>query len=188
MTDPAPSPLRDHLLDLVRFDRWANRAVTDAAALAPESEDRSEVVRLFAHLTRAAEIWAGRVGGTDAAALPVWPDGPDAALAASAGRAERAADAWAEIVGAASDADLARPVRYRTSAGRPFETPLAEIAAHVSHHGAHHRGQIVRLLRGAGAVPPALDYVAYVRSRGSQPSEAVAPSESPVLPRSPSHP
>ena len=58
---------------------------------------------------------------------------------------------------------LLAPVAYHNSRGEPFETPLAEISAHVVSHGAYHRGQIAALLRAAGLAPPPTDRIAYAR-------------------------
>jgi uncharacterized damage-inducible protein DinB len=166
-TVPAPTPeaqmntLHEALDLLFRFDAWANRTV--ASALAREGvPGQAEAARLFAHLTRASEVWLGRVQRSPAAALPVWPEGPDADLAASAARAEATASAWRDHLREAPD--LSVPIAYVNTRGEAFETPLGEIALHVTHHGTHHRAQISRVLREGGVPPPALDLIAFVRS------------------------
>ena len=179
-----PPPLPAHLAFLFRFDAWANRAV--AAALASDAARGSgvdpvrvgEAARLFAHLTRAAEVWLGRVEGTEAAGLPIWPDDTD--VTASAARGARAAAGWQARLRAASDAGLGRGVRYTNSRGERFETALAEIAAHVVTHGSHHRGQVARLLREAGLAPPALDLIAYARSPERRPRDLGRPRLGPA--------
>jgi uncharacterized damage-inducible protein DinB len=157
---PPPS-LHDTLDLLFRFDAWANRAV--ASALAREGiPGQAEAARLFAHLTRASEVWLGRVQRSPAAALPVWPEGSDAELAASAARAEATASAWRDHL--RQTPDLSATVAYTNSRGEAFETSLAEIALHATHHGTHHRAQVSRILREGGVPPPALDLIAFVRS------------------------
>ena len=108
-----PSPLHRHLDLLFRYDADANRAVADALSTAgpPDAGPLAEAARLFAHLTRAAEVWLGRVQETDSAALPIWPDDLD--VAASAARGARAADGWRALLRATSEAELDRRVRAR---------------------------------------------------------------------------
>lgn len=163
------SSLSHHLVSLFAYDLWANRALADALggaahpAGAPPFDPApvEEAARLFAHLTRASEVWLGRAEGTDAARLPVWP--ADVDVAASL---ERAAAGWRAHLHAADDGELGRAVAYTNSRGERFETGLTAIAAHVVNHGTHHRGQAVRLLREAGLEPPVLDLIAYVRGPG----------------------
>lgn len=165
-----PPSLSDHLASLFAYDLWADRALADAlgGALYPagtppfDTAPVEEAARLFAHLTRASEVWLGRVEGTEAAGLPVWPSDPD--VPASLARAERAAAGWRALFHETDD--LGRTVAYATSRGERFGTALSEIAAHVVNHGTHHRGQAVRLLREAGLEPPVLDLIAYVREPG----------------------
>lgn len=173
------SPLHRHLAFLFAFDLWANRAVADAlsGALDPTASrtggDRvGEAARLFAHLTRASEVWLGRVQRTDAAGLPVWPE--EVGVPSSAARAARTELAWRVFLASTSTEGLGRGVQYANSRGERFETALSEIAAHVVNHGSHHRGQIARLLRETGLPPPALDLIAYARGPEREPERVAS--------------
>lgn len=164
--------LLDHLDTLFAYDLWANRALAAAlgeaspGGVASESPEVREAARLFAHLTRASEVWLGRVEGTGAAGLPVWPSDGD--VAASLARAERAAAGWRAHLRAVGDRGLGQAIAYRNTRGERFETERAGIIAHVVNHGTHHRGQAVHLLREAGLEPPVLDVIAYLRGPGRQ--------------------
>lgn len=167
---PAASPLHEHFAFLLGFDVWANaaaaHALTDAFHDEPPGHPLREAVRLFVHVTRSSALWLGRVQQTDDARLDIWPEQVDRALLAEgAGRAPQTAAAWRALLEATPAADLRRPVVYHNLSGTRYETPLAEIVAHVVNHGSHHRGQIARRLREAGIAPPVLDLIAYARSR-----------------------
>lgn len=159
------SMLRTHLRTLFQFDQWANETIADALRTAPPGPARDEAARLFAHVERASTIWLGRVRGTSDADLPVWPTAAESSdVSATAARSRERAAAWRAHLHRATDADLQRPTRYRNSSGRAFATPLSEIATHVVLHGGHHRAQITRLLREAGATPPGIDFIVFARS------------------------
>jgi len=63
----------------------------------------------------------------------------------------------------ASEADFARIVSYRNSAGHPYQSTVEDILLHVALHGSYHRGQIATLLRQSGSEPVLTDYIAFIR-------------------------
>jgi uncharacterized damage-inducible protein DinB len=182
--DAHPHGSAAHVLALLRYTAWAHARmldalhdalVTHAAAQAgePLPESLRQACRVADHVLRAERIWRGRVEGTGDARLAVWPEAgtwkaPAARdLEARARGLEASSHAWRRLVRAAGDAGLGRRVRYRTSRGTAYATPLGDIVTHVAHHGTHHRAQIALLLREAGHTPPATDYVAFTRAAGA---------------------
>lgn len=157
MTDAVPllPTLLDHLA-------WADaRARASVRAIAPDAPERARAERLYAHLAAAAHVWLARLEGR-APAHPVWPALP---LDAAAALADESV-AGLRRIAAGGEAALARTVAYRTSAGTPHASTVADVLAHVALHGSHHRGQIAMLARQAGADPAATDYVVFARERG----------------------
>ena len=67
-------------------------------------------------------------------------------------------EAWAD---AATDADIARHVPFKSRFVGDAGLPAWQIVMHVVNHGTLHRGQIVGMLRQLGAKPPATDIVFY---------------------------
>ena len=65
-------------------------------------------------------------------------------------------EAWAD---AATDADLARQVPFKSRFVGNAGLPAWQIVMHVVNHGRLHRGQIVGMLRQLGVKPPATDIV-----------------------------
>ena len=159
-----------HFIGLFRYTRWANARIVEALSETSilESEPLRRARALLSHLLRSQVVWLGRVQGTEAAQLPFWDEDP---LDECARRSEASSRDWLAFLRGCSKADLARPVHYQNSKGKPFATDLQDIAAHVVNHSTHHRAQIALLLREAGLEPPATDYIFYVRSAEAHPQE-----------------
>ncbi len=54
-------------------------------------------------------------------------------------------------------------VAYRTSGGEDWSIRLDLILAHLFNHQTHHRGQLHALVKEAGAEPPPLDLIYFLR-------------------------
>jgi len=149
--------------DLFAYDAWANermaRMLERTASIAPE------IVRIFAHVVAAEELWHARVAGEEYRSIAVWPETD---VRVSARRLEAAERRWSESARAWSDADLARRVAFTNTRGEPCEDEIGDIARQVVLHGVHHRAQIALLLRLGGIEPANLDYIMWRRqqSRG----------------------
>lgn len=133
---------------------WAGARLADAVDATPAAE----ALRPLAHALAADRFWHRRLTAGETAGLEVWP-----ALDAAGCRAllaETTAD-WQAFLSSAPD--LGATVAYRTTEGEPFESRVGDVLDHVLLHAAHHRGQANAALRAAGAVPPWLDLIAWVR-------------------------
>ena len=140
--------MNDMLLNLMHHMRWADALVADALDHPATNPD---VIGLFAHIAAVEHLWYARIHER-APTVAVWPT-----LAATH------ADLFEEIARAATDASLARRVRYRNSAGREFDSSVEDIMTHVAMHGSHHRGQILQRLRASGREPPYVDFIQFMR-------------------------
>jgi uncharacterized damage-inducible protein DinB len=149
--------VHETLLRLIRHMRWADAIV--AEALADGDATGGEAARLFAHIAAVEHLGYSRIQQR-APEHPVWPD-----LDVSAARtlASHHAGLFEALVTGAEPAVLDRTVAYRNSAGRDYGNRIADIVLHTAMHGEHHRGQIARLLRDAGADPPYTDYIQFAR-------------------------
>jgi len=61
-------------------------------------------------------------------------------------------------------------IKYRNTAGTPFEGPLWPMLQHVVNHSSYHRGQIATLLRQLGAKPMATDLIVFHRELAAKAS------------------
>jgi len=156
MPSPPPRTAAD-AATLLQYNRWASDRVLDTLQSAADGPERA--VELFSHLLRAQDVWYGRVAGTDHADLDFWATDP---LSTCAERLDASTQRWASVLEKRAG-HLDQAISYTNSKGTPFETPLRDICTHVVNHGTHHRAQIALVLREADIVPPATDYIFYLR-------------------------
>jgi uncharacterized damage-inducible protein DinB len=120
-----------------------------------------DALRLYAHLLAAEHVWISRIEGREPE-MPVWPAlGLDECAALSA----KNHAAYALLAETLSRDELQRLVRYRNSKGDEFANTVEDIFMHVALHGAYHRGQVARIVRGEGGAPQATDYIFFIRER-----------------------
>jgi len=156
MPPPPPHPAAD-VTTLFEYNRWASTRVLDTLQSADGVPERA--VELLSHLLRTQDVWYGRVMSTQHADLDFWATDP---LSACAERLDASTRRWNAVLDERGD-NLDQPVSYTNSKGTPFETPLRDICTHVVNHGTHHRAQIALVLREVDIVPPATDYIFYLR-------------------------
>ena len=158
------------LQTLVAYNVWADRRVLDAveriapdALSSPASVSHGSLLGTLAHIYAAESIWRLRCEvGVSPTALPTASDFPT--LGALRERWEDEAHAWRAFVATLTDADAQRTVRYTTTRGAAFETPLWQIVVHVVNHGTQFRAEAAVLLTQHGASPGDLDLIAYLRT------------------------
>lgn len=143
-----------------RHHAWAGARLIEAL----ETTSAPDALRPFAHALAADQIWHRRLTGGPQADLAIWP-----ALDAAGCRVlytETTAD-WRRLLEGPFDLEAA--VAYQNSRGAVFENRVGDVLDHVLMHAAHHRGQANVALRTAGAVPPALDFIVWVREGEPEP-------------------
>jgi uncharacterized damage-inducible protein DinB len=91
---------------------------------------------------------------------PVWPTLGLDACAALAAENEAGYRAFFEHLG---EGQLDAPIRYRTSQGQEFLTPVLDILTQVIAHGPYHRGQIAKVVGRSGGVAVNTDFITFVR-------------------------
>ena len=120
-----------------------------------------DALRLYAHIMAAENIWLARIGEHEPD-VTVWP-ALDLDQCAALGAKNHAA--FALLAETLTAGELQRAVRYRNSKGEEFVNTVEDILMHVAMHGAYHRGQVARIVRGEGGAPQATDYIFFIRER-----------------------
>jgi uncharacterized damage-inducible protein DinB len=117
------------------------------------------VIREYAHIIGAEEVWLSRLEGRTAS-LAVWPELTREELATAA---RDIRTGYTHYLAALGEEDLTKSVSYTNTAGRSFVTPIRDILLHVTLHGHYHRGKVNLLLRQSNLSPSPVDFIAFAR-------------------------
>lgn len=156
----------EDIRDLYRYNEWANERLA-LSALALSFEAFNEVrggshpsLRdALAHIVASEWVWLERWGGANPTEPPVWIDATDAVTLVDEMR--RVDAARAAYLAGLSDSELDVVLSFTFMSGKPGAHRLRDLLIHVANHSTYHRGQVASMLRQAGVVPPATDFVYY---------------------------
>jgi uncharacterized damage-inducible protein DinB len=148
----------DEIRRLFVYDAWANREAL--ASLARATTPPVKAVRIMAHIIAADTLWHDRVIARPQT-MPVWLEFTVGQCAAPLDEIMRL---WQERIAKIDVGDLSTLISYKNSKGESFSNKLGDILTHLTHHSAHHRGQIATLLRDSGHEPAYTDFIHWVRS------------------------
>lgn len=146
------------LLYNLRYDAWANAEWAGVLQTAEAVAAVPQAAQWMSHILLASRIWAERIEGS-ALTLQAWETlDPQAYTHAIHDNLQR----WEGLL-AHEDDSCSRSIVYQNLQGRRFETPLYQIVAHLTHHGAYHRGQMASAWKAAGFDVPPTDAILYAR-------------------------
>lgn len=152
------------------YNAWAtNRLFTALESLPTEQYHRDmhsshgSIHGTLIHLVGAEKLWLARWEGraepfltateapTREALYTVW---------------ERAGFSTAKFLGTMSDAKLQERLALRSPQGGTSHTTYWQAIQHVVDHSTYHRGQVVCMMRQAGAIPPSTGLIQFYRETG----------------------
>ena len=152
--------MKAHLTRMFRYVAWADRRALDALRATPGAQP--EAVPLLAHLLAAEHVWLARLEQREPR-HPVWPtltlDECDALAAENEA-------GYGAFLGRVGDDQLGAVVRYRTTRGDEWETPVVDILTQVITHGSYHRGQIAKAIGRSGGTAVFTDFIIFSRDVG----------------------
>ena len=159
-----------HFRTLAAYNRWSNVRLYDACAGlgdAARKQDRgayfSSIHNTLNHILVGDRAWLDRVEGIDTGPVTldaVLFDDFDALRQARAAEDDRID----RVLMGLDETRMAGDLSYRNVAGESHRTPLHLVLTHLFNHQTHHRGQVHGMLSQAGASPPELDLIYYVRT------------------------
>jgi uncharacterized damage-inducible protein DinB len=162
---------------LFEYTAWANHRMLRAAATLSVDDFKRDLggsyggVRgTLAHILAAEWIWLERWKGVSPSRLLDEGEFGDVLVLRERWRAvEDHRDAWLRNLKGKA---MAGVIRYNTTEGVPYESPLWRLVQHVANHSTYHRGQVTIFLRQLGAKPPTTDVVIWDRLRDARKLEA----------------
>jgi uncharacterized damage-inducible protein DinB len=144
----------------IRYSNWASRVLMEAIGALPPSElakptgiSHHSILGTMTHLHFADWIWYTRVAETI--------DKPAATLEALERDWPDLQQRWEVFCDGLSEADLARPIPYRSIRGYDAVANVEQVVLHLVNHGTLHRGQVMGMIRQLGIVPPGTDLMHY---------------------------
>ena len=146
----------EHLRHLFAYNDWANRRII--VALKTDATDRMR--QMLAHILITEQEYYERLFGKDSSGFDFWPE---LSVEECGELARENASRFEKLLRRFEEEGLDLYVKYRTSEGTPQENTFRELLSHVLLHSATHRGNIMLKLREAGAEPPKIDYIIYLR-------------------------
>lgn len=157
---------------LFDYNAWANARFFAAMEALPAGVVRSDAGSSHGgiHGTMLHIVWAHHLW------LLRWMGLPNDASVDRSGRVadlpglrsywtEVASETEAFLASRLTDAFLLGTFPMKTTKGESFTHSYGEAMLHLVNHSSYHRGQVASLIRQAGLVPPATDYIAFARER-----------------------
>lgn len=124
-------------------------------------------IELLSHILASKRVWLARIEGRDTAGMSPFDEWNLGECEAIAGEVDAG---WRSYLSKLRDPDLGRSFTYTNKQGQSFTSSIGDILLQVAVHGAHHRGQINKLIRDAGGTPPLVDYIVFNRTVGAAPA------------------
>jgi uncharacterized damage-inducible protein DinB len=153
------------VLELYRYDRWANGRLLEAVSglsagelVRPLGASFESIFGTLRHILWSEWRWLCR--WQPAASRTPDPlemgDLPQLTSRWSALEADQQA-----FLATLEESDLDRVVSYENPAGTTWSYSLAHMLQHVVNHSTYHRGQVVTLMRQLGKRPPETDFLVF---------------------------
>ncbi|MCA9434112.1 MAG: DinB family protein [Candidatus Omnitrophica bacterium] len=150
-----------HIQSLIGHCTWSNRLTIESLLACKAAQ--IEGPRLLAHVLAVEQIWLSRLQNQERAFIN-WPS---ITMNECRALAAECAEGWIVFFRGLTEPDLQRGIEFRTKQGELFEMTVAEILMQVITHGAHHRGQIARIVAMEGGKAASTDFILYARSRST---------------------
>ena len=149
--------MKDYLIQLLNYERWANGQVINA--LDTVTNPPARAIAVMGHVLSAQHVWYGRLA-RESVFVSIWEDIPVSWMIETAERQHRQLLGFVEGL---PESELQTPIAYTNSKGTPYQDSPIQILTHMSHHAAYHRGQVVQLIRPMLPEAPVTDFIVWVR-------------------------
>ena len=160
--------MKELLNQYAQYNIWANQLVIDAIATLPEGAAEMAINSSFpnikatvAHIYGAEDVWLQRMQHV---AQPAWNGEMNGTIAEVCHHWQQASASIAAFVATQTNEQLSAALSYADRRGNAYTNTFAQILHHVFNHSTYHRGQLVTMLRQAGATQiPGTDFISFAR-------------------------
>ena len=143
------------LSDLLTYNQYANQKII--SSFVEDGFMAAEGVKLFSHLINAHHRWLARMHEKDAT-YAVWEIHEIRSFSIIDKENHSLSFQLLNDLTALDD-----EVAYVNSQGAEYQNSYRDIFMHIINHSTYHRGQLSRIIRNEGFVPPNTDYIFYRR-------------------------
>ena len=161
--------MKAHFQRMAAYNRWANERLYEAVGKlspeefgAPRSGFFPSLMKTLNHILVGDTVWMGRLDGTGSSITSLDQILHTELAALKPARAAMDARIVA-FVDAVAPERLEENLVYRTVAGDPMTTQVAQVLLHFFNHQTHHRGQAHAMLSSTEVAPPSLDLLYFLR-------------------------
>ncbi len=150
--------MKEHFLDLIAYEQWANNAIT--YSLVKIEELPPKALSFMSHIIDAQITWLGRIKNIETN-VRVWKD---YSIEEISGKLNTSSSDLKDYVNSIRNEDLEKIIIYKNTKGESFQSSLEDILTHLIIHSSYHRGQIILLIKPVVPVLPYTDYIHYART------------------------
>jgi uncharacterized damage-inducible protein DinB len=149
--------LKDHFLNLLKYNDWATREAAEPINKFGKKDER--IIGLLSHIVSAQKVWLNRTLQRDVHSDPWQKHTVEECISHSTSRTSE----WINLLESMSEKDLDKRIEYANSKGEIYNNTIKDIVLHLINHSTYHRAQIATLVRQAGGEPARTDYIVYQR-------------------------
>lgn len=145
------------IADLLEYNQQANQMII--RSFVEDGFRVEEGVRLFSHLINAHHTWLARMRERTPM-FDIWEIHVVNSFLQVDQKNHETSHQLLDTL-----PDLEASISYSNSQGRNYQNSYRDIFMHIINHSTYHRGQLARMIREEGFVPPNTDYIFYRREQ-----------------------
>ena len=163
--------MKELLLQYAQYNIWANKRIIETMSELPEAATEQKINSSFTtiratvyHTWSAESIWLQRLVR---AQEQIWQEAVHFGdFKDACAKWEQASADLATYVNDQTDGSLQESISFFDRSSNPHTMTIYHILLHVFNHSTYHRGQLVTMMRQAGAEKiPGTDFIGYARMK-----------------------
>ncbi|MBN1302100.1 MAG: hypothetical protein JW995_12875 [Melioribacteraceae bacterium] len=150
--------MKSYFLELFQYNDWANEQLISVMEKYEQFPERC--LQLFSHIISVQDVWFERINENHDWNIDIWDLYSIQECKVLSGQSSVN---WLKFIRNTKEKDFDKLIKYKSTKGNNYESPVFEICAHVINHSTYHRGQVNQLLAQNGIEVPGTDFIFYTR-------------------------